>query len=128
MEKSESYKKGEELMRKMGGDTYIKNRAERARLSPEINELIVGTLYGNVLQRAGLDKRTRSLCLIATAVAMPEIRRNLSLHLRGAIVNGATKEEVLEVILQTAFFTGFPRAVTALEAAVEVFKEPGLLK
>lgn len=63
--------------------------------------------------------------MVALALTMPEIKQNLVLHLRGALVNGLTKEEILEVILHAAFYTGFPRAVFALNTAADVFKEAG---
>ncbi len=127
MEKSESVKRGEELLRKMAGDAYMRDREERAKLLPDMNELIVGNVFGDIWSRPGLDKRSRSLVMVAVAVGMSEIRRNLVLHIRGALVNGLTKEEILEVILHAAFYTGFPRAATAVEAAIDVFKETDIV-
>lgn len=127
MDKSESIRRGEELLRKMSGDSYMKNRAEKAKLLPALNDLILGTVYGDIWNRPGLDKRSRSLCMISLAIAMPELQHNLTVHLRGALVNGVTKEEIIEVILHVAFYTGFPRAWVALGAALDVFKEAGLI-
>ena len=128
MNRSENIKRGEELLRKMGGDAHMKNREERMQLLPDMNDLILGTVYGDIWNRPGLDKRSRSLCMVALAVTIPEIKQNLVLHLRGALVNGLSKEEILEVILHAAFYTGFPRAVVALNTAVDVFKEAGLIE
>ena len=128
MHRSENIKRGEELLRKMAGDTYMKSREQRTRLLPDMNDLILGTVYGDIWNRPGLDKRSRSLCMVALALTMPEIKQNLVLHLRGALVNGLTKEEILEVILHAAFYTGFPRAVVALNTAVDVFKGAGLIE
>ena len=128
MDRSENIKRGEELLWKMGGDDHIKSREERMRLLPELNDLILGTVYGDIWNRPGLDKRSRSLCMVAIAATMPEITPNLVLHLKGALVNGLSKEEILEVILHAAFYTGFPRAGVTLNAAFDVFKEAGLVE
>ena len=126
MEKSEKIKKGEELMRKMAGDAYVKSREERTRLFPDMNEFIMGTVYGDIWQRPALDKRSRSLCMVAVAIGMPEAQQNLRLHIRGALENGLTKEEILEVIMHVGLYVGYPKVVTSMNTVVEVFKEAGL--
>ena len=127
MEKSEKMARGEELMRQMGGDAHMKGREERARLFPDMNELILGTVYGEIWNRPALDKRSRSLCMVAIALGMPEAQQNLRLHIRGALANGLSKEEILEVVLHVAFYAGFPRVVASLGTVFDVFKEAGLV-
>lgn len=127
MEKSEKMARGEELMRRMAGDAYIKSREERAKLFPDMNELILGTVYGEIWNRPALDKRSRSLCMVAVALGMPEAQQNLRLHIRGALANGLSKEEILEVVLHVAFYAGFPRVVASLGTVFDVFKEAGLV-
>lgn len=127
MRSVKNIKQGQALLRKMGGDAHMKSREERMRLLPDMDDLILGTVYGEIWNRPYLDKRSRSLCMISLALTMPEIKQNLMLHLRGGLVNGLSKEEILEVILHTAFYTGFPRAALALDTAVDVFKEAGLI-
>ena len=77
MEKSASYKRGEDLLRKMAGDEYMKSREERVRLFPDMDELIMGTLYGEVWERPNLDKRSRSMIMVALAVGIMEVRQNM---------------------------------------------------
>ena len=127
MEKSESYQRGEELLRKMAGDEYMKGREERVRLFPDMAELTMGTLYGEIWDRPNLDKRSRSMIMVALAVGIMEIRQNLELHIRGALANGVTKDEILEIIMHTGFYTGFPPAVTAVGIALDIFKKAGLV-
>ena len=127
MEKSEKMARGEELMRRMAGDAYIKSREERAGLFPDMNEIILGTVYGEIWNRPALDKRSRSLCMVAVALGMPEAQQNLRLHIRGALANGLSKEEILEVVLHVAFYAGFPRVVASLGTVFDVFKEAGLV-
>jgi len=126
MEKSEKIKRGEELMRKMAGDAYVKSREERVRLFPDMNEFIMGTVYGEIWQRPALDKRSRSLCMVAVAIGMPEAPQNLRLHIRGALENGLTKEEILEVIMHVGLYVGYPKVVASMNTVIEVFKEVGL--
>jgi len=126
MEKSEKIKKGEELMRKMGGDSYLKGREERTRLFPDMNEFVMGTIYGDIWQRPALDLRSRSLCMLAIALGMPEAPQNLRLHIQGALANGLTKEEILEVAMHVGLYVGYPKVVTSMNTVVEVFKEVGL--
>ena len=126
MEKSEQIKRGEELMRKMAGDAYLKGREERTKLFPDMNEFIMGTVYGEIWQRPALDKRSRSVCMVAVAIGMPEAPQNLRLHIRGALENGLTKEEILEIIMHVGLYVGYPKAVASMNIVVEVFKEVGL--
>ena len=123
MKSRENIKRGEEFLRRMAGDDYMKSREERMQLLPEMNDLILGTVYGDIWNRQNLDKRSRSLCMIAIAVTMPEMKQNLVLHINGGLINGLSKEEILEVILHSAFYTSFPKAVVALGTAVDIFKE-----
>ena len=57
---------------------------------------------------------------------MPEAQQNLRLHIRGALENGLTKEEILEVIMHVGLYVGYPEVVTSMNTVVEVFKEVGL--
>ena len=109
MEKSEKIARGEELLRRMGGDAHMKGREERARLFPDMNELILGTVYGEIWHRPALDKRSRSLCMVAIALGMPENQQNLRLHIRGALTNGLSKEEILKSPCMLLFMPASPR-------------------
>ncbi|MFC1977222.1 carboxymuconolactone decarboxylase family protein [Chloroflexota bacterium] len=72
-----------------------------------MNDFIMGTVYGEIWQRPALDKRSRSLCMVAVAIGMPEAQQNLRLHIRGALESGLTREEILEVIMNIYFYTHF---------------------
>ncbi len=125
-EKSERIKSGEALMRRMAGDAYVKSREERARLFPDMNEFIMGTVYGEIWQRPALDLRSRSLCMISVAIGMPEAQQNLRLHIRGGLENGLTKEEILEVIMHVGLYVGYPKVVASMNTVIEVFRDVGL--
>ena len=84
MEIGESIREGEELMRKMLGNAFMEKRKERAEAFPALNEIIAGKLYGDIWNRPGLDKRTRSLCTIALGMVSPDLRYVIDAQIRGA--------------------------------------------
>ncbi len=87
-----------------------------------MQELVTEYCWGEIWTRPGLDRRTRSFLNLAwlTALNRPhEIR----LHVRGALNNGLTREELMEVFLQSAIYCGVPAALDAMRVAKEVFAE-----
>ena len=126
MEKSERYDRGTELWKKMLGEARVKAVAERAKLYPDWDIYTKEILFGEIWHRPGLDLRTRSLCNVAALTALGK-EAELGVHMRGALSNGASKDEIVEVLIQMGFYAGWPAAVAALRAATEVFRESGLL-
>jgi 4-carboxymuconolactone decarboxylase len=88
--------------------------------APKLLELTEKVLFGDVWERPGLSKRDRSLITVAALVALyrPEQLRG---HLERALVNGVTKDELIEVITHMAFYSGWPTAMTAAHISKEVF-------
>lgn len=86
-------------------------------------ELALRTCWGEIWDRPGLDRRTRSLLNLAmlTAMAKPN---ELRIHVRGALTNGVTRSEIQEVFLQACIYCGVPAAGEAFKVAREVFDEP----
>ena len=78
--------------------------------------------WGDIWNRPGLDRKTRSLLNLAMLTALNR-PHELRLHVRGALNNGVTKEEMREVFLQTAIYCGIPAAMDGFRTAREVFKE-----
>lgn len=87
---------------------------------PKLAELSDKVLYGDIWERPQLSKRDRSLITIAALVALyrPEQLRS---HLRRGLENGVTEEEIAEVIVHMAFYSGWPTAFTAAQVAKEAF-------
>ena len=93
-----------------------------ADIAPGLNDLTQRVLFGEVWERPGLSKRDRSLITVATLVA--GYRTNeLAYHLKFALQNGVTKDELTELITHLAFYTGWPTANSAIEIARKVFAE-----
>jgi 4-carboxymuconolactone decarboxylase len=94
-----------------------------ATLAPKFMELSTEVLFGDIWERPGLSKRERSLITVAALVSL--YRQNeLPFHLKRAIENGLSKEEVVEAITHLAFYAGWPCAATALTVAKTTFETP----
>jgi len=121
MDERERFEAGMRVRREVLGDAHV-NRS-LARLNPfteEFQDLIARYAWGEIWTRPGLDRRTRSMITLAMMVALnrPEEFR---LHVRAAFNNGLGREDIKEVLLQTAIYCGVPAANTAFHMAEEVF-------
>lgn len=92
-------------------------------VAPKMAQLTDDVLYGDIWERPQLSKRDRSLITVSALIAMdrPDQLRS---HIRLALRNGVTQEEIIETITQLAFYSGWPNSVTAVGIARDVFKEP----
>jgi 4-carboxymuconolactone decarboxylase len=92
---------------------------------PRMIELSETVIYGDIWERPGLNKRDRSLIVVAALIASyrPE---QLKGHLGRALDNGVTKDEIAEIITHLAFYSGWPGSMTAARIAKEVYDERGL--
>jgi len=88
--------------------------------APKLAELTDEVLFGDVWQRAELSPRDRSLITVAALIANGNTAQ-LSSHLKRAKVNGVLESELAEVMTHLAFYTGWPRAISAILVAKEVF-------
>jgi 4-carboxymuconolactone decarboxylase len=91
-------------------------------LAPEFFGLVTQFVFGMFWTRPNLDLRSRSLCTVAQLAALGKTDE-LKGHLLGALNLGITREELIEVLMQTACYAGVPTAVSALNAAAEVLKK-----
>ena len=90
-----------------------------------MQELVTQYCWGDVWNRPGLDRRTRSLLNLAMLTALNR-PHELKLHVKGALRNGVTKDEIREVFLHTAIYCGVPAAIDSFRNAREVFKDMGV--
>ncbi len=97
-------------------------RGPYADISPRLDEITQGTLFGEIWERPGLSKRDRSLITVATLIA--NYRTNeMPFHMKRALENGVTRDELTEVITHLAFYAGWPPASTAVSIARQVFAD-----
>jgi 4-carboxymuconolactone decarboxylase len=121
----EMYEKGLSVRREVLGADYVDNAIRNADdFNRPLQELVTEYCWGAVWGRPGLPKKTRSMLNLAmlTALGRPH---ELKLHVKGALKNGVTREEIMEVLLQTGIYCGVPAAVDAFRTAREAFKEAG---
>lgn len=90
-----------------------------AEFAPKLSELTRNVLFGDVWERPELCKRDRSLITVAALVALNRTDQ-LRFHLKKAMENGLTKEDLIEVITHLAFYSGWPTAMNAITVAKEV--------
>jgi 4-carboxymuconolactone decarboxylase len=90
--------------------------------APKLAELTDDVLFGDVWERAELSKRDRSLVTVAALIANGNIEQ-LSGHLKRAKENGISEAELSEVMTHLAFYAGWPRAISAILVAKDVFKK-----
>jgi 4-carboxymuconolactone decarboxylase len=124
---SELYQKGLNTRRRVLGDKHIaKRQASSDPYTIQQNELVTEIAWGMIWSRPGLPLKVRSLITLAmlTALNRPD---ELKGHIVGALNNGATQDEIIEVFVQAAGYCGFPASNGAVRLCVEVFKEQGLL-
>ena len=117
--------KGMEVRRAVLGDAHVdRSMASKNPLTEEFQDLLTRYAWGEIWTRPGLDRRTRSCITVAMLVALNR-EEELVLHLRGALNNGVTKDEIKEVLLQSAIYCGIPAANTAFRVAAKVFEQTG---
>ena len=125
MNNKEIHDKGLAIRREVLGAAYVDAAIKGADdFNRPFQEFITEYCWGAVWGRPGLPKKTRSMLNLAmlTALAKPQ---ELKIHIKGALTNGCTKDEIMEVLLQTAVYCGVPAAVDAFRTAREAFKEAG---
>jgi len=119
-----TYDRGMEVRRAVLGDAHVDRAIERTDdFTADFQELITRYAWGEIWSRPGLDRRTRSAITLTALVALnrPE---ELAMHLRAALRNGLTPDEIKEVLLQSAIYCGVPAANAAFAIAQQVLQEP----
>jgi 4-carboxymuconolactone decarboxylase len=119
---------GMRVRREVLGDEHVdRAEARTTGFSRPFQEFITRTAWGEVWTRPGLDRRTRSAITLAALTAV-RAEDELALHVRAAIRNGLTPDEIAEVLLHTAVYAGVPQANTAFAVAQRVLAEMGLVE
>lgn len=119
----ESYREGLAIRREVLGDDYVdKSLASVSDFSRPVQEFVTEYVWGRVWSRDGLPRSTRSLINIAMLTALNR-SHELGVHVRGALNNGVTPEEIREVLLQTLVYVGAPAALESFRIADRVIAE-----
>jgi 4-carboxymuconolactone decarboxylase len=116
----QAYAQGLATRTQVMGEAFVSAALANATpFTQPIQEHITRAAWGDVWQRPGLDLKTRSLITVAMLTALGK-QNELKGHVRGALNNGATEQEIQEVLLHAAVYCGVPTAVEAFRSANEV--------
>jgi 4-carboxymuconolactone decarboxylase len=123
MDEKERYQKGLETRREILGKEHVdRAQANLSEFNAPFQEFITRYAWGEIWERAGLTRRERSMITLAMLVALnrePEFR----MHIRAALNNGVTTEEIREVLIHAGIYCGLPAANAAIHAAEQVINE-----
>ena len=119
----DSREAGMSVRRAVLGDAHVDRAvAATTEFTAPFQDLITRYAWGEVWAREGLDRRTRS-CITLAVLTTLRAEAEIALHVRAALRNGLTREEIGEVLLHTAVYAGVPAANTAFAVAQSVFDE-----
>jgi len=120
---SEKFEQGLAMRKQVLGDEYVNASIENAdEFTMPLQELVTEYCWGTVWKRDGLSPKMRSIINLAMITALNR-PHELKLHVRGALNNGLSREEIREVLLQTAIYCGVPAAIDSFRVAKSVFAE-----
>jgi 4-carboxymuconolactone decarboxylase len=122
----DSFERGTEVRREVLGDEHVDRAVEgTSDFTRDFQELITRYAWGEIWTRPGLDRRMRSAITLTALIARGH-DEELAMHIRAALRNGLTPDEIKEVLLQSAIYCGVPAANTAFAIAQRVLEEePG---
>jgi 4-carboxymuconolactone decarboxylase len=122
---AETHARGMDVRREVLGDAHVDRAVARTTpFTAGFQDLITRYAWGEIWARPGLDRRTRS-CITLTALVALGREHELELHVRAALCNGLTPEEIGEVLLQCAVYCGIPAANGAFAIAQRVIDGAG---
>lgn len=120
---STNSKSGEQVRRQVMGDAFVDRALNNAsEFTQPLQDFINEHAWGGVWTREGLDRKTRSLITLSALTAL-KCPQELKGHVRGALNNGCSVEEIRETLLHCAVYAGVPAAIDAFRAAQEIIDE-----
>lgn len=118
-----TYNKGLEIRRATLGDAYVdKALSEADEFTRDLQQLVTTYCWGEIWGREGLDRKTRSIINLAMISALNR-PHELTAHIRGALNNGLTRDEIKEIFLQVGVYCGVPAMVDSFRIAKKVLGE-----
>lgn len=124
-ERSEKFERGLKTRREVLGSDYVDSSLEKANdFNWDLQKLTTEWCWDEIWNRPGLDRKSRSLLNLGMISALNR-PHELKLHIRGAINNGVTRDEMKEIFLQVGVYCGVPAALDAFRTAQQVFDEMG---
>ncbi len=123
---TEKFERGLQTRRDVLGDEYVSASVDKAtEYNFPMQQLVTEYCWDEIWNRPGLTRQQRSILNLGMISALGRTHE-LKLHVRGAINNGLTKEELREIFMQVAIYCGVPTAIDSFRTAQEVFDEMGI--
>ena len=121
LKNNQRFQKGWKTLKKINSQAGKRVLASLKTISPDMARFVIEYPYGDIYSRPGLDLKTRELITIASLTTLGFAQDQLKAHIHNALNSGATKEEIIEVIMQMSIYAGFPASLNALSVAKKVF-------
>jgi 4-carboxymuconolactone decarboxylase len=120
---TELFQKGVAMRRQVLGDAHVeRSLAGVSDLTATLQKMVTEWAWGDIWQRPGLSKQERSMLNIGMLTALNR-PHELRVHVRGALRNGVSEEKIVEIILQTAIYCGFPAALDSMRTVADAISE-----
>ena len=123
---SEAYRRGVERRSRIVGARGERRRQMWRALHPDLERFVLETAWGGILERPGLDEKTRELITLGILLALGRDGEART-HFHGALNAGLTKDELVELLLQAGIYAGFPAMLNGARLLAEVLEERGQL-
>lgn len=121
---SERYLRGIEIAEQLAADKLDEFLASRvAELAPDFARMAIEFPLGDIYTRDGLDLRSRELVAISSLATLGDTGPHLRIHIRAALGLGVSKGEIIEMLMQTAIYAGFPAALNALSSCHDLLTD-----
>lgn len=121
---SERYLRGIEVAERLASDKLDEFLTSRvAELAPDFARMAIEFPLGDIYARDGLDMRSREIVAISSLAVLGDTGPHLRIHIRAALGLGVTKAEVIEILMQTAIYAGFPAALNALTSCHDLLTD-----
>jgi len=124
VKKDDSYQRGRDMRFEMFGELGVRSLDTADDFQEPLQDLVTRLCFGDVWSRPGLDRKTRSMLTIAILIGQsrPDQLRN---HIKGALANGVTKDEIREILLHTTLYVGLPAGTDSWRHARETLQDAG---
>lgn len=123
----ERFDKGWEKLKEIDGEAGEKVVEALKDVAPDLAKYTIEFPFGDVYSRPGMNTRDREIATIGMLAALGNAQPQLKVHIHAGLNVGLSKDEIMEIVIQTAVYAGFPAAINAALAAKDVFAERGIL-
>lgn len=123
MSTQEKYEQGKKIMQEVNGKMADMMMSKVGAISPDFAGYLAEHVFGDIYARPALDYKARQLATVAALTALGNAAPQLKMHMNGALNNGWTRAEIIELMIHLSVFTGFPAAMNGLFAAKELFEQ-----